>query len=108
MFECYEDFVTFIADRLASLRIQKNISARDMSLSLGKAEGYINHIENKINMLSMESFYYICEYLKTTPKDFFDDGMEAPELLAELIDEGKKLDRVALKNLLDFIRNTKK
>ena len=91
MFECYEDFVTFIADRLASLRIQKNISARDMSLSLGKAEGYINHIENKINMLSMESFYYICEYLKTTPKDFFDDGMEAPELLAELIDEGKKI-----------------
>ena len=59
-------------------------------------------------MPSMENFYYICDYLKVTPKDFFDDGTQAPKLLAELIEKGRKLDRTALKNLLKFIRNSKK
>ena len=39
----YEDFVP---ERLAKLRTQKGVSARDMSLSLGQANNYINNIEN--------------------------------------------------------------
>ena len=35
------------AKRLAQLRNQKGVSARDMSLSLGQGAGYINNIENK-------------------------------------------------------------
>ena len=37
----YEDFVP---ERLAKLRTQKGVSARDMSLSLGQANNYINNI----------------------------------------------------------------
>ena len=33
------------AKRLAQLRNQKGVSARDMSLSLGQGAGYINNIE---------------------------------------------------------------
>ncbi len=40
----YEDFVP---ERLAKLRTRKGVSARDMSLSLGQANNYINNIENK-------------------------------------------------------------
>ena len=40
----YEDF---LPERLARLRTQKGVSARDMSLSLGQANNYINNIENK-------------------------------------------------------------
>ena len=40
----YEDFVP---ERLAKLRTQKGVSARDMSLSLGQANNYINNIETK-------------------------------------------------------------
>ena len=40
----YEDFVP---ERLAKLRMQKGVSARDMSLSLGQANNYINNVENK-------------------------------------------------------------
>ena len=40
----YEEFVP---ERLAKLRLQKGVSARDMSLSLGQANNYINNIENK-------------------------------------------------------------
>ena len=48
----YEDFVP---ERLAKLRMQKGVSARDMSLSLGQANNYINNVENKENA----SFYAI-------------------------------------------------
>ena len=40
----YEDF---LPERLAQLRTQKGVSARDMSLSIRQANNYINNIENK-------------------------------------------------------------
>lgn len=64
----YEDF---FSDRIAELRIQKNVSAREMSLALGQNESYINRIENKRSFPSMQVFFYICEYLDVTPKEFF-------------------------------------
>ena len=56
----YEEF---LPQRLTQLRMQKNVSARDMSLSLGQANNYINSIENRKALPSMQSFFYICEYL---------------------------------------------
>ena len=61
----YEDFVP---ERLAKLRALKGVSARDMSLSLGQANNYINNIENKKSLPAMQSFFYICEYLGVTPQ----------------------------------------
>ena len=45
----YEDFVP---ERLAKLRAQKGVSARDMSLSLGQANNYINNIATKIKLVA--------------------------------------------------------
>lgn len=73
------------ANRLAELRIQKGISARDMSLSLGQSPGYINNIENGVNYPSMASFFYICDYLGVTPKDFFDTDQQYPTKIQELL-----------------------
>ena len=72
----YEDF---LPERLAKLRTQKGVSARDMSLSLGQANNYINNIENKKSLPSMQAFFYICEYLDVTPQEFFDEGNAHPE-----------------------------
>ena len=47
------------------------VSARDMSLSLGQSESYINKIENKRTLPSMTGFFYICDYLNITPQEFF-------------------------------------
>mgnify|MGYP003310420832 CR=1 FL=1 len=58
--------------RLAELRIQKGVSARDMSLSIGQNPGYINNIESGKAMPSLNGLYYICEYLGITPSEFFD------------------------------------
>ena len=48
--------------RLAKLRQQRGVSARDMSLSIGQNHGYINGIELGKIMPSMTVFFYICEY----------------------------------------------
>lgn len=61
----------FIQERIARLITDKNISARDMSLSLGQSESYINNIENKRALPSMQMFLYICEFLEVEPSEFF-------------------------------------
>lgn len=72
-------------ERLAQLRMQKGVSARDMSLSLGQSESYINKIENRRTMPSMAGFFYICDYLEISPAEFFDKDNTAPQLTAELL-----------------------
>lgn len=78
----YEEFTQ---NRIAQLRTQKNVSARDMSLSLGQNVGYINQIENKKALPSLPGLFYICEYFKITPQQFFDEGNPYPAQLTELI-----------------------
>ena len=73
-------------DRLIALRMQKGVSARDMSLSLGQSPSYINNIENGISYPSMTVFFYICEYLGITPKEFFDTETVCPTKLQEVTD----------------------
>ena len=64
--------------RLAALRTAKNVSAREMSLALGQNDSYINRIENRRSLPSMQVFFYICEYLGVTPAEFFDEQNAAP------------------------------
>ena len=73
------DYLDWIPDRIAELRLQKGVSARDMSLSLGQSVSYINKIENGKSLPSMMGFFYICEYLGITPKEFFDTDNVNPE-----------------------------
>ena len=67
----YMDYEVKFAERLAQLRQLRKVSCREMSLALGQSEGYINKIENKKALPSMQIFFYICSYLEVTPKDFF-------------------------------------
>ena len=97
----YEDF---LPERLAKLRTQKGISARDMFLSLGQANNYINNIENKKALPSMQAFFYICEYLDVTPQEFFDEGNAHPEALQAFIAEAKKLDSQSLEYILGIMK----
>lgn len=42
--------------RLSKLRINKGVSARDMSLSIGQSPSYINNIETGLSYPSMTVF----------------------------------------------------
>lgn len=70
--------------RLTQLRLEKGVSARDMSLSLGQSESYINKIENSRAMPSMSGFFYICDYLGITPQDFFNTSLQAPGAVSRI------------------------
>lgn len=97
----------FIADRIAKLRTEKNISARDMSLSLGQSQSYINNIENKKALPSMQMFLYICEFLGVEPKDFFEEDVISPSTLNEAIAVLKSLSPKQLNLLTSLAKEMK-
>ncbi len=97
----------FIA-RLTQLRLGKGVSARDMSLSLGQSAGYINNIENGVNLPSMTVFFYICDYFGISPKDFFDDDTTAPTKVKELTDAAAKLTPEQLDHLIAIVKSMHK
>ena len=96
----YEDFFPI---RLAKLRTQKGVSARDMSLSIGQNAGYINNIETGKALPSMSVFFFICEYLNVTPQEFFDINSQQPEQLRKLVDNLKHLDSQQLMNISSIV-----
>lgn len=91
-------------ERLIQLRMQKGVSARDMSLSIGQNAGYIHNIESGKALPSMTVFFYICDYLGVSPKEFFDDSLENPAQYNELLETIKKLDSKKAKVLYEFIK----
>ncbi len=91
------------AQRLSQLRTEKKISARDMSLSIGQNPGYINTIENGKAFPTMTNFFYICEFLNVTPREFFDIDSKNPEKLKNLIELLKHLDDEQLDALTKIV-----
>lgn len=90
------------AARLTNLRINADVSARDMSLSIGQNAGYINNIETGKSLPSMSSFFYICEYLHITPSEFFDITTENPDKIKDLTSKLKKLNSTQL-NIISLL-----
>ena len=72
--------------------------------------GKAGNVENKKTLPSMQSFFYICEYLGVTPQEFFDEGNPNPTALNEFIAEAKKLDSKAMSYILGIMKelNSKK
>lgn len=97
----------FFSKRLTELRMEKGVSARDMSLSLGQSESYINRIENMKMMPSLTVFFYICEYLDVTPKDFFDTGVQSIEF-SQLVKDLSELDPDQISHLSKIVKDMKR
>lgn len=74
----------FIRDRISILRTKKNVSEYKMSMDLGHSKSYMQSISSGRAAPSMSEFLYICEYLGVTPKEFFDDEMDAPAKVCKL------------------------
>ena len=94
------DYTLWFSERLTQLRMEKGVSARDMSLSIGQSAGYINNIENGVNYPSMQAFFYICDYLGVTPKEFFDGENTDPIKTNELLQAIKGLTTEQLDHLI--------
>ena len=93
-----------LGERLAHLRIAKNVSAREMSLSIGLSANYINKIENGKSLPSMAVFFDICDYLSISQKDFFDLENDNPDQVANMIVGYKRLDREAQDTVAGMVK----
>ena len=99
----------FIAERIAKLRIEKGVSAREMSLAFGQNINYINKIENKQSLPKIRPLEYICEYLGISLSEFFDEGNTQPGRLREVNEELRKLTPAQIDIILSMAREfTKK
>lgn len=98
------DYIEWFYKRLSQLRIEKGVSARDMSLSLGQSESYINKIENKRTLPSFSGFIYICDYFGITPQDFFSD-CTSPMKTKTLMQELEKLTPEQLDHVLQIVKD---
>lgn len=94
--------------RLAKLREEKGVSARDMSLSMGQNPGYINNIESGKSKPSLSGILYICEYLGITPKDFFDVETKNPSKATELYAIARCLSNDQLDHLIAIAKGLRK
>ncbi len=99
------DYLDWFPSRIAELRIQRGVSARDMSLSLGQSESYINKIENKRTLPSMAGFIYICEYLGITPQEFFNVASPAPQKTKALLQEFEKLTASQIDHVMFIVKD---
>ncbi len=91
--------------RLSELRCKKGVSARDMSLSIGQNPGYINNIETGKALPSMSAFFFICDFLKITPQEFFDTDSKDPEEIRIITGYLKKLNKKQLQNISSIVED---
>jgi len=90
--------------RVAKLRSDKRVSARDMSLGIGKCANYINKVERGKCRPSMETFFDICEYLGVTAVDFFEESNQHPVLIRGLIADCMMLDHKSQAHVAGIVR----
>lgn len=82
---------TFIRERINNLRMTQNISEYQLSLALGRLQGYIQSITSGRTLPSMSAFLDICDYFKITPLEFFDPDINNPSLLQSIMNDIKTL-----------------
>lgn len=97
----------FIRDRISILRTKKGISEYKMSLDLGHSKSYVQSISAGRALPSLSEFLYICEYLGVTPKEFFDEETNNPQLVRELYNISLSLEKEDLEVLLSMAKRLK-
>ena len=73
-----------IRNRITQLRMKKGVSEYQMSLDLGHSKSYMQSISSGRALPSMSEFLVICDYLGVTPREFFDEELSNPALVAEI------------------------
>lgn len=97
----------FVRQRITELRIKKGVSEYKMSTDLGHSKSYIQSISSGRALPSLSEFIFMCEYLGTTPKDFFDEADAEPILVRQLCNTVKEMpdkDLLALINIAERLR----
>ena len=68
---------------------------------------HFNNIENGVNLPSMSTFFYICEYLGVTPEEFFAAELADPVRLLSLSKSLRRLSSRQLELLEQLVQEMK-
>ena len=93
-----------VIQRIGYFRNKANLSARELSLRLGKHDGYINKLESKDFNLPTSMLLEILEALEITPAEFFADDYANYKYDKEILDLLKTMSKEKRDNLLLFIK----
>lgn len=95
----------FFAKRIYELRAERNVSARELSIAMGQNTSYINRIENKLTLPSIQGLLQICKCLDITPQEFFSTEINLPYTMRSTITMLKQLDEQELE-AINFLLQT--
>ncbi len=98
------DELTF---RIGYFRNRKNLSARELSLRLGKSPTYINQIECRNFNLSVPVLLDIINVLEISCAEFFAENYTSYQQDKEITDILNKLSADRKRSFLDLMKNTK-
>lgn len=95
---------SYIRERITALRLKKGVSEYKMSLDLGHSKGYIQRISSGKSLPSVYELLYICDYLGVSPREFFDEELDEPQLINELFSFASSLNEEDLKILIGIAK----
>ncbi len=96
-----------LAFRIGYFRNRKNLSARELSLRLGKSPTYINQIESRNFNISLPVLLDIIDVLEISCAEFFADNYADYRQDMEIISVLAKLPADRKKSFIDLMKNTK-
>ena len=92
-----------IIDRIALVRHRANLSARELSRRLGKNDGYINGLESRKGLPSLDALLEIIEICGMTCEQFFYENINDYEKDKQLLTIFNTLKSDKKQQLIDFL-----
>lgn len=96
-----------LLQRIGYFRNKRNLSARELSLRIGKSDTYINQIESKNFKISLPVLFDILEVLEVPFAEFFSDNYVNYNQDKEILDLLGHLPEDRKKSFIDLMKNTK-
>ena len=93
----------FIAERITTLRLKKNVSEYRMSLELGQSKSYVQGITSGKAYPSVKQLYNICDYFGITLGEFFDEETDDPQRMHTVLALAKQLSSADLDRIIDLM-----
>lgn len=93
-----------VIQRIGYFRNKLNLSARELSLRLGKHDGYINKLESKDFNLPTQMLLEIIEVLEITPAEFFADNYADYKKNKEILELIENMPSEKKSGLIAFIK----
>lgn len=97
-----------IVQKLSLIRTKKNLSARELSLMLGKSESYFYKIERHDVILSVPMLLEILEALELKTEEFFYDDFSNYEKDRNILEITKSLSKEEFEALVILLKRSGK